>query len=188
LRIPQALAAGDSISWDDNPTTDNLGNAIDSGTWTLKYDFRQSGVTNLSVTAAAQGTGWRTSLTAAESALWAAGIVYWQAYAVNGSQRVTLGSGQLEIKPNLVGSGASGAGEFRSQTEIDLASVQAAIRSIVSGGAKSYTINGRSMTKHDLGELMAWESTLKTRLAREKKAERIANGLGNPSSVFVRFR
>lgn len=189
MKIPSVLTSGDSVSWDDDPSSDNLGNPVDSSSWTLKYDFRQQGVANISVTASAQVTGWRTSLTAAQSGLWAAGVVYWQAYAVKGSDRVTLGAGQLTIAQDVAGSSADGAGEFRSQTEQDLAAVQGAIRAIITGGAVAeYSIGGRSLRKIPLNDLTAYEGILKARLFREQKAQRIANGLGNPSNIYIRFK
>jgi len=65
--------------------------------------------------------------------------------------------------------------------------VQAAIRAIISGQAKQYSIGNRSFTKLDLGQLMERESMLKAEVKREQKAALIANGLGNPHNLFVRF-
>jgi FixJ family two-component response regulator len=68
-----------------------------------------------------------------------------------------------------------------------LESVQSAIRTIVSDKAKAYSIGGRSFTRLDLSELRERESQLKAEVVRERKANMIANGLGNPHSLFVRF-
>jgi hypothetical protein len=186
MKIPSVITAGDSLSWDDDPTSDNLGNPIDSSLWTLKYDFRQASVSNLSVTAAAHGSGWRTSLTALQSAAWAAGKLYWIAYATKALERVTLGSGQIDVSPNIVA--AANTVDLRSQTQQDLDAIDAAIRAIIAGGAVAeYTIGGRSLRKTPMADLIQLRNVLKSRLFREQKAQRIANGLGNPSNVFVRF-
>lgn len=185
MKIPSIITAGDSISWLDDPTSDNLGNAVDSGSWTLKYDFRQASVT-LSVTATASGSGWKTSLSATQSATFAAGVAYFQAYATKASERVTLGSGQVTFLKNLAASTTPYEG--RSQAQQDLDAVQAAMRSMYSGGAvQEYSIGGRSVRKIALTELITMESQLKVQVARERKAEMIKNGLGNPHNVFVRF-
>jgi hypothetical protein len=189
VKIPSEITAGDSVSWDDDPSTDNLGNPVDPANgWTLKYDFRKGSVANLTVTAVTQGTGWRTSLTAAQTATYGpvGGVVYFQAYAVKGIERVTLGSGSISLKPNIAA--AANTDELRSQDEQDLSAVQAAMRAMVSGGAVAeYTIGGRSLRKIPMADLIALESRLKARVASARKAERIKNGLGNPSNVFVRF-
>lgn len=186
MKIPKQIVAGDSVSWDDVPGTDNRGNSIDSGLWTLKYDFRQANVTNVTVTATPEGSGWRTSLTKTQTALWAAGKVYFQAYAEKDDERVTLGTGSFDVLQNLTA--AANSAEFRSQAKQDLEAVQLAIRSLVSGGVKSYTIGGRSLTKMDLPDLIARESKLKEVVAREEKAQSLANGLGNPHNLLVRFK
>ena len=75
-----------------------------------------------------------------------------------------------------------------TQIQQDLESVQSAIRTLVSGGVvKEYSIGGRSLKKYDLSDLMALESRLKYQLKREQKADLIANGLGNPAAMYVRF-
>ena len=68
-----------------------------------------------------------------------------------------------------------------------LTAVQTAIRAIISGQAKQYSIGSRSFTKLDLGELMERESSLKAEVKREQMADLIANGQGNPHNLFVRF-
>jgi hypothetical protein len=84
-------------------------------------------------------------------------------------------------------SGTPGAFDGRSQAQQDLDAVQAAIRALISGGAKQYTIGSRSFTKVDLSDLMERESRLKAEVKREQMAELINNGLGNPHNLFVRF-
>jgi len=65
--------------------------------------------------------------------------------------------------------------------------VQAAIRAIVAKGSKSYTIGNRSYTSQDLAVLMQREAQLKAIVARERAAEKVAAGLGDPRNLFVRF-
>jgi len=100
---------------------------------------------------------------------------------------ITLGAGQIEVLPALSYAGTPGAFDGRSQAQQDLEAVQAAIRAIISGQAKQYSIGSRSFTKLDLGELMERESRLKAEVKREQMASLIANGQGNPHNLFVRF-
>jgi hypothetical protein len=66
--------------------------------------------------------------------------------------------------------------------------VQAAIRSIISGGAVAeYTIGSRRLKKMEMADLLALESKLKAEVKREQAAAMVANGLGNPHNLFVRF-
>jgi hypothetical protein len=176
------------VRWRDEASTDNLGNPIDSGTWTLTYYLRTNTASEgATVVGAASGTGWDFVLAAATSAGFDAGQWYWQAIATSGSDKVTLGAGQLQVLAALNYTGTPGAFDGRSQAQIDLDAVQVAIRTIVSGGAKQYSIGSRSFTKLDLSELMERESKLKAEVKREQMADLIANGLGNPHNLFVRF-
>ena len=66
--------------------------------------------------------------------------------------------------------------------------MQAAIRAIISGGAVAeYTIGSRRLKKMEMTDLLMLESSLKAEVKREQKASLIANGLGNPHNLFVRF-
>lgn len=185
--VPSELIIGASTTWDNDPTSDSLGNVVNSTLWTLKYEFR--GPTSLTLTAAANGLGWRTTLSVTNSSALTAGTYYWQAIATKGSPTVTdriiLGTGRLLAVGNLTG--VTGVYDGRSQAVQDLAAVQAAIRAISTGGVKSYTIGTRQLTKVDLADLIKLESKLKAEVAREQKAETIAAGLGNPNNLFVRF-
>ena len=59
---------------------------------------------------------------------------------------------------------------------------------IVAGGvAKEYTIGNRNLKKYDMADLLQLESKLKAEVKREQMADMIANGLGNPHNLFVRF-
>jgi len=69
----------------------------------------------------------------------------------------------------------------------DLYAVTAAIRAIISAKAAEYSIGNRTFKRIDLAELRVRESQLKAIVVRERKAAMIANGLGDPHSLYVRF-
>lgn len=186
MNIPTELVSGDSITWLDSATVDNLGNSVDSTSWTLAYAIK--GNSNLTVTSTSSGSGWTTTITAAQSAPLSAGSYFWHAYVTSGSNRITLGQGTITIKANIAAIGSTGF-DGRSQIKQDLDAVQSAIRSIIKGGAVvQYTIGNRSLTKMRMAELIELESKLKVDLAREEKAAKIAQGLGDPKNLFVRFK
>lgn len=183
MNVPSELFAGDSATWKDDATVDRLGGVIDN-TWTLKYVFSFPTLA-VTITATNDGTGWTATLAKTNTGV-AVGTYFWQAYAETGSRRETIGRGSITIK-DAAAANTSTLG--KSQTQQDLEAVQAAMRSMISGGAvQEYTIGSRSMRKMTITDLIMWEGKLKARLAREKAAEDAANGLGNPNNVYVRFR
>ena len=186
MNIPAFIRAGDSVSWYDDQTTDNLNRTISSPSWTLLYAIRGAAVLDLTATDA--DGRWLTIMSKVQSALLVpAGVFYWQAIATKGTDAVTLGSGQIRIDANLLAQSADE--ENRSQAKQDLDAVQKAMRTMIAGGAVAeYSIAGRSLRKIPMADLIMLESKLKVQVQREVKAERMANGLGNPNNVLVRFK
>jgi hypothetical protein len=131
--------------------------------------------------------GWDSAVTAATTAGFDAGVWRWQSVASSGSTVTTVAAGSLTVERSLAYTGTAAAFDGRSQAEQDLEAVQTAIRLIISGRAKQYTIGNRSFTSQDLSQLMEREAQLKGIVAREKAAEKIAAGLGDPRNLFVRF-
>ena len=184
MKIPSTLISGDSVVWRDDPTVDSLGNAVTSATHTLTYALR--GATVLTVTGVAYNGGWETQITAAQSGQLTASEYGWQAYATAGIERLTIGVGKLLILPNL--STQTAPYEARSQTKIDLDAVEAAIRAMISNNAvQEYSIGNRPIKKMTLTDLTTLRSELRYQLAIERRTELIANGQGDPHSLFVRF-
>ena len=191
MKIPATIAAGTTIVWVDDATVDVLGAAVDNTTHSLTYYLRKNtAAEGVTVNGVAYQSGWQVTLAAATTTAMDAGDWYFQAVATNLSDStvIELGRGGFAVDASLAYSGTPGAFDGRSQLQQDLDAVQAAIRSIISGGAVAeYRIGNRNLKKFDLTELMELESRFKAQLAREKKAEMIANNLGNPHSLYVRF-
>jgi len=189
MTIPPTFRAGDTVSWRDEATADSLGNAVTSAAWSLSFFLRSATAgAGLTVASTAYGSGWETTISATSSATLAAGAWYWQARATNGANAITTGTGSLTILAALNYSGTPAAFDGRSQARQDLDAVQAAIRSLISGGAvKRYTIGSRQLERFSLAELIELENRLKADVTKKEAAERMANGLGDPRNLFVRF-
>lgn len=190
VKIPATIRAGDTVKWRDVATVDVFGTEITSTDWALTYYLRFNAAAEAStVTSLAYGTGWEFTISAATSGNFDSGKWFWQAIATKNSEKLTLGVGQLDVEPSLSYSGTAQAFDGRSQAEKDLEAVQATIRAIVSGGAaKEYTIGNRRLKKMDMAELLMLESKLKADVVREKRRDMMANGLGDPTKLYVRFR
>lgn len=190
MNFPARITEGDTVKWRDVASADVFGNAITSADWTLTYYFRfnrnNHGATAVGT---AYGTGWEFSLTAATTeGFHADDTGYWQAVATKAGEAITLGAGQFQIDANLAYVGTPAAVDNRSQAQKDLDAVQAAIRTMISGGAVAeYSIGSRRLKKMELADLLTLEGKLKAEVKREQAAALAANGLGNPHNLFVRF-
>jgi hypothetical protein len=192
MGIPSSITAGVDVVWIDAATTDIFGNDVTNATHNLTYYFRlNTAGEGASATGVAYENGWRVTLPAATSAgMDASPNWYFQALltAISGGAVTEYSRGQIEVQASLAYAGTPGAFDGRTQAQKDLDSVQAAIRSLMTGGAtQEYRIGNRSLKRYDLTELLALESRLKAVVARENKAKLIASGLGDPNNLYVRF-
>lgn len=178
------------MKWRDDASTDVFGNPIGSGNgWTLTYYLRTNTThEGATVVGSAYGSGWEFTIVQATSAGFNVGQWYWQAEATKSGEHITLGAGQLTVVAGLSYTGLPSSFDGRTQAQKDLDAVQGAIRTIVAGGAVAeYTIGSRKLKKMEMADLLALESKLKAEVKREQAATLMANGLGNPHNLFVRF-
>lgn len=189
MNIPAQIRAGDTVKWRDVASADVFGNAITSADWTLTYYLRTDKThEGATVVGTAYGTGWEFLIAQATSAGFDAGQWYWQAEATKSGEHVTLGAGQLTVLAGMSYAGQPAAFDGRTQAQKDLDAVQAAIRTMISGGAVAeYSIGSRRLKKMELADLLTLEGKLKAEVKREQAAALAANGLGNPHNLFVRF-
>lgn len=179
MTVPAFIIAGDTTSWLVNAQGDRT-----SATFTLQFAVRGAQV--LTVTGAAEGNGWRVTLTAAQTGGLPPGEYSWQQSIASGAERYTIGQGRFTVQPNIAAQTVGFDG--RTQAEKDLEAVKAEIRARISGGATlNYTIGQRSLAKEPISALLELESKLKATVAKEKMAQKLANGIGSPRSIFVRF-
>lgn len=184
MGVPTKIYAGDTVKFNIPATDDYTSTASWVATFTLKHD---TGNDNISVTGVADGSGgWNFTLTATQTSGFHAQVHWWQLYVTKAAERFTLGQGELQVFANIPTAGNTYNG--KSQAQLDLEAVQAAIRAKISGGAVAeYTIGNRSLKSYPMADLIALESKLRADVSREKRADRIAKGLNSGRAVYVRF-
>lgn len=182
-REPASVTAGDTVTWRislaDYPASDG---------WTLKYRLINA-AGKIDIESSADGDDHLVEVAAGDSDAWAAGAYTWQAYVEGGtSERYTVGTGRIEIKPDLA---AESAGyDTRSTAAKTLAAVDAwlAARDLAVAEYEVNTGAGTRRMKYiPIAELLALRSKLQAEVAREVAAERAAQGLPSRTKVYVRF-
>lgn len=184
MGVPTSIYAGDTVKFNIPATADYSSSASWVGTFTIKHNTGNDAIT---VTGVADGSGgWDFTLTAVQTAGMHVDTHWWQLYVTKAAERYTLATGEATVFANIPASGNNYDG--RSQAQIDLEAVQAAIRAKIAGGAVAeYTIGNRSLKSIPMADLIALESKLKADVARELRADRIAKGLNSGRAVYVRF-
>lgn len=178
---PAILQAGDTIKWrkalPDYPA---------SAGWSLAYRLINAAA-RIDITAAAEGDDHLVTVAAATSAAWAAGAYTWTAFVTNGSDRYTLGSGTITIRPDLA---AMQAGfDARSTARKALDDLRTALAAWLSsnGHIQEYDIAGRRVKFASADDLRARIALAEREVAREDAAERLAAGIPAGRRVLVRF-
>ena len=190
MTFPNEIRTGDYVQWRIPASQDVFGNSISSPDWSVVYYLRtNTGPIGATINSSAFNDGFQFTIASNVTATFTAGNWFYQAVAnKSGAEKQTIYTGQFKVLESLEYSGTAVNYDGRSQVEKDLATIQAAIRNIISGGAiQEYKIGTRTAKKYELSELIQLESRYKAELVREKQAEMIANGLGNPRATFVRF-
>jgi len=136
--------------------------------------------------------GWKVELSAATTATMASGSWELQIVSTVSGAPLTTGRGSLTVRKSLAFSGTPSAFDDRSQAQKDLEAVEEAIRALATGAVEyqigSLGSGGRRVKRVDLPDLIVWRDRLKSEVMREKRAEMIAQGLGDPRRLYVRFQ
>lgn len=148
---PTELIAGSSAVWDDaGASHPEYGSFAPADGWTLTYNF--VGPTgSVEVTAAVNGTGWRTSLTSEQTAelqdpdTFGDQTVRWTRWVTSGTDRFPVGSDVLVISPDP----AQQNDGFQSDAVIELK----AAKLMRSRGIIAYTMHNRSFQYADAAAL-----------------------------------
>ncbi len=176
---PPSITAGDTAAW-----TRSLSDYPASDSWVLAYALVNAS-SKVTVTSSASGDDHAVSVAASTTAAWVPGTYSWQATVTKGSDRYTVGTGQITILPNLA---AATLLDTRSAARKAL---DAADLALANYGAKaylqSYEISGRSQRFHDPGAFMAWRDKLKAEVRREENAAAIAAGRRPRNQILARF-
>lgn len=176
------MIAGDYWAW----KRQDLGGDYPPASYALTYSARlESAATEIEITASESGTDYIVEVAAATTAAYTAGIYHWQAYITRtaDSERVTVDSGTFEVKPNR----DVAATDPRSHVKITLDAIEAVIENRATKDQESYSINGRSLSRTPLKDLVDMKETYAGLYAQEKREEDIKNGKGNSGRVLVRF-
>jgi len=184
MNVPALIYAGDTVKWNETATAEY---SSTSG-WVASFALRHStGNDALTIAGVADGSGgWNFTITAVQSAGLHANGHWWQLTVTKAAERYTLATGTLDVKANIPAAGNTYDG--RTQAQIDLDAVRAAMRAIVTGGAaQEYSIGNRSLKKMAMSDLIALETKLKADVAREARADRLAKGMNSGRAVYVRF-
>lgn len=171
---PTQLRAGDTWKWRREDLTD-----YPAPTWTLRYEIKNA-TAAFQIAATADGAHHAVTVAKATTATYAPGAYQWVAFVDDGTERYTIGSGHLEVLRNFDDDTAF---DVRSHAAKVLDAIEAVIEGRASLDQQSYTINGRSLVRTPIAELLVLRDRYRAEVARESAAA----GLGERRRTYVRF-
>ena len=180
---PAKIIAGDRLMFKRS----DLNNDYANSSFTLKYSARLEGTgsTEIQITATASGSDYLVEVNSSTTASYTVGTYRWQAYITRNSdeQRLTIDEGTWEVIANR----DAATTDPRSHAAIMVDKIESILEGRADSDVSSYSIQGRSLTKLGIEELMAWRDRYKSELLFEKRKERALNGRGTGAKVLVRF-
>ncbi len=179
---PTSLIAGDTFVW-----IKTLLNYPASMGWTLHYRAINT-LGNFDITASASGADHLINVSAPVTAAYFPGDYQWQSYVTNAAgERYTIATGNLTIQANWAAQ--QGGLDTRSNAKKILDALESAwvIASATRAFVFDYQIGERKMRFATRGEWITEMDYWRREVAREKRAERMAAGLGSGRKVYTRF-
>lgn len=181
---PTSFVAGVFLQW----TRDDLVEDYPLASYSLVYTARLRGGANPEIRFTAveeQGT-YVARLNSTTTAGFIPGDYYWQAEIVRSSDNasVIVDSGEWTIVANLDRSGA----DPRSHAQIMVDKIEALLEGRADKDVSSYSIQGRSLSKMAVSELLDWRDYYRREVTREKQKAAIAAGKQGSATVKVRFQ
>lgn len=178
---PQVIRSGNTVKWrktlSDFPANDG---------WALTYilTLQSDYSKRLSKAAVQDGADFVTTLSAAETAALSAGTYNLFGAVSKSGERYDVFAGTLELKLDPA---ALLTGDHRSDTKRKLDAIEAAIEGKATVDQLSLSINGRSITRYSLAEMLTLRDRLKADYQKELQAEQFGRTGINPRRVGVRF-
>ena len=181
---PTRLTAGDRWLWERQDLTRDY---PASGSWVLSYAL-VSPDRQITLTASANGDYHRIDVAASTTADYPAGTYSWQAYVTNDTDRRTINTGTVEIKPDLAA--AIHGKDTRSFARQRLAILEKALLArdpAIASYAVSTGSGSRSVNFATLADVRVEYDRVRLQVAREDEDASVRRGRGRLSRYVVRF-
>jgi len=180
---PLEIVVGDFIQW---KRTD-LGADYPNDQYTATYVARITGggASEITLTGTASGNDYLFTVDSATSADFVAGYYHWQLEIVRNSdsERLVLERGTFEAIVDLDVNNV----DPRTHAEIMVDKIEAVLQNRADADVANYSIQGRSLVKLSIDDLLRWRDYYRNELAMEKRKERVRRGKSTGATIKARF-
>lgn len=181
---PTTVVVGDFIQWKRS----DLVNDYPPAEYNASYTARITGGGASEIFLAADETDPSTYLftvSSLESATFVAGVYHWQLEITKQAtgDRIVVDTGDFTALPDL----DDNQTDPRTHAEKMLAKIETILEGKADSDVASYSINGRSLTKIPVSELLQWRDYYAREVAKHKAATLAKKGKVAAKTVLVRF-
>ncbi len=181
---PSSVVTGTLVQW----KRADLSDVYAPASYDLIYNIRLkngAGVDKTITATTASDGSFLASLTSVITSAMVAGDYAWQAFIVrkSDSAKVAVGTGEFQLLANLDQNGA----DNRTHAQIMVQKIQSLLEGRADKDVSSYSIQGRSLAKMSITDLMMWRDYYRKEVAKENQDAMIAAGKPSNATVKVRF-
>lgn len=180
--VPDELFVGDFVQF----KITEFSNDYDNSLFTMKLVARIStgANTEISITASASDDDYLFSVASATSANFTVGDYHYQIEIERDSdnQRIVLDRGVLKVSTDY-----DNNVDPRHHSEIMLTKIESILEGKADSDVSSYSIQGRSLTKLGIEELLEWRSYYQREVNKIRRKEQITHGRKTKSTILGRF-
>ena len=180
---PISFYKGETIVW---KRTD-IGSDYDPSSHSMVWEasLESNGSTRFSATVTESGTEYTFTLDDSATANYTAGDYFWvlKVIQTSDSEKLVIDSGKLTVKDNFFGT----TGDTRSHAKVMLDKIESILEGRADADVSSYSIQGRSLSKISIAELLQWRDYYKAEYQKEVARFRTGNNEGSGRVVKVQF-
>lgn len=180
---PLKVVVGDFIQWKKTSLAETYPPATHSAEYVARVTAGGSGEIKLAATE--RTSYYLFQVSSATSAAFEVGYYHWQLEITEtaSGNRIVVERGEFEAIPDLDNNGA----DPRTHAEIMLDKIEALLQGRADKDVTSYSINGRSIAKMNISDLLTWRDYYRKEVLKERRDNAIALGKPTKTTVKVRF-
>lgn len=180
---PSEIVVGDFIQWKRSDLVADYPPNLFTATYVAR--ITGGGNTEIQVVGTSSNGSYLFTADSETSADFVPGYYHWQLEILRNSDdnRIVVDRGAFTAIVDLDQGGA----DPRSHAEIMLTKIESLLEGKADSDVANYSIQGRSLTKFGLDELLQWRDYYKSEVSRQKRLEEIKLGRQTAATVKVRF-
>jgi hypothetical protein len=180
---PLQIVVGDFVQW----RRTDLGADYPNDQYTANYVARinAGGTAEIQIAGTAHDSDFLFSVPSATSAAYVVGDYHWQLEVVrlSDSERIVLDRGNFATVPDLDATGA----DPRSHAQIMVNKIESILENRADSDVSNYSINGRSLVKLTIDDLLRWRDYYRSEVTMQKRKERARRGKPTGATIKARF-